>query len=106
MCACSDSMPTLPHLATASAVRWWVERVRAGQVVSAGGGPPCETFTTIARSHDNNGPRPLRSTAHPQGQSRADTEGMGTDPIQIGDKLLRFLLEILLALLPKASEVS
>ena len=35
----------------------------SGQVVAAGGGPPCETFT-VARQYDG-GPRPLRSSQHP-----------------------------------------
>ena len=52
-------------LATPQAARWWKERILSGQVVAAGGGPPCETFT-VARQYDG-GPRPLRSAAHPLG---------------------------------------
>ena len=30
-------------LAKPGATRWWQERIRSGQIVAAGGGPPCET---------------------------------------------------------------
>ena len=52
-------------LATPQANKWWKERILSGQVVAAGGGPPCETFT-VARQYDG-GPRPLRSAQQPHG---------------------------------------
>ena len=61
---------------------WWVNRME----VSAGGGPPCETYTS-ARSHDDNGPRQLRSKDHPHG-----IPGLTMREWAIGGKLLRFLL--------------
>ena len=36
-------------LATSAALKWWKARVLSGQVVAAGGGPPCETYT-VART--------------------------------------------------------
>ena len=36
--------------------QWWTARIRSGQVVSAGGGLPCETFT-VARNRKDDGPR-------------------------------------------------
>ena len=82
-------------LATASAARWWTARVHSRQVVSAGGGPPCETFT-IARTHNNDGPRPLRFADHPQGLPGLTRKEW--PQVHISDKLLRFFLEMLLAL--------
>ena len=68
--------------------------VRAG-CLRRRGGPPCETFT-IARSTDDGGPRPLRSAGQPQGLPGLTQHEWAQ--VQIGDKLLRFLLEVLLAL--------
>ena len=93
ICACSAKNA---DLATPTAAKWWVARIQSGQVVSAGGGgPPCETFT-IARSTDDGGPRPLRSAGQPQGLPGLTQHEWAQ--VQIGDKLLRFLLEVLLAL--------
>ena len=50
-------------LATPGALKWWRDRAASGQLVSVGGGPPCETYTA-ARYHvleGTKGPRPLRS---------------------------------------------
>ena len=81
-------------LATHSAVKWWRDRVFAGQIVSAGGGPPCETYT--AARHHAGGPRPLRSPDECRGIPGLTRREWAQ--ITIGDRLLRFLLDILAAL--------
>ena len=81
-------------LATPQAARWWKERILSGQVVAAGGGPPCETFT-VARQYDG-GPRPLRSAAHPLGIPGLSIREW--NQLRISDRLLRFLLDVLVAL--------
>ena len=92
ICVCREKKA---DLATPSARSWWVARIYAGQVISAGGGPPCETFT-IARSRDEGGPRPLRSAMQPQGLPGLTRREWAQ--VQIGNKLLRFLIEVLLTL--------
>ena len=82
-------------LATTEAIKWWTDRVHSGQIVSAGGGPPCETFT-IARKLDDEGPKPLRSKEHPNGLPGLSKREWSQ--IHISDRLLRFLLTILHAL--------
>ena len=82
-------------LATHQSVHWWTARIRAGQVISAGGGPPCETFS-VARTQNDGGPRQLRSRNHPHG-----TPGLRMKEwrqLRIGDQLLRFMVEILIVL--------
>ena len=81
-------------LATHAAVKWWRDRVFAGQIVSAGGGPPCETYT--AARHHAGGPRPLRSPEERRGIPGLTKREWAQ--ITIGDRLLRFLLDILAAL--------
>ena len=60
-----------------------------------GGGPPGEAYT-IARHHNNGGPRPLRPADHPQGLPGLTYKEWCQ--IAIGDKLLRFLSDSLVAL--------
>eukprot|EP00435_Cladocopium_sp_Y103_P043513 s216_g12.t1 len=82
-------------LATDASLKWWKERVAGGQIVSAGGGPPCETYTA-ARYHaleNGRGPRPLRSGTEPQGLPQLTKKERFQ--LWIGDSLLRFLLDIL-----------
>jgi hypothetical protein len=81
-------------LATPQASRWWRERVLSGQVVAAGGGPPCETFT-VARQYDG-GPRPLRDAKNPLGIPGLTLREWAQ--LRISDRLLRFLLDVLVAL--------
>lgn len=81
-------------LATPQASRWWRERILSGQVVAAGGGPPCETFT-VARQYEG-GPRPLRSADHPLGIPGLTLREW--NQLRISDRLLRFLLDVLVAL--------
>ena len=82
-------------LAKPGALRWWHQRAASGQLVSAGGGPPCETYTA-ARMHtlpDGTGPRPLRSGRHPTGLPALRAKEWAQ--VWIGDALLRFLLDML-----------
>ena len=81
-------------LATPHACRWWKDRVLSGQVVAAGGGPPCETFT-VARQYEG-GPRPLRSASQPLGLPGLTLKEWCQ--LRISDRLLRFLLDILVTL--------
>ena len=81
-------------LATPKACRWWKDRVLSGQVVAAGGGPPCETFT-VARQYEG-GARPLRSADHPLGIPGLTMREWCQ--LRISDRLLRFLLDILVTL--------
>ena len=80
-------------LATHRSLQWWKQRAHSGQLVSVGGGPPCETFTA-ARQHDGLGPRPVRSAEEPHGMKGLTWKEW--QQVQIGDRLLRFLLEMLL----------
>ena len=57
------------------------------------GGPPCETYTA-ARQNDGLGPRPVRSATEPQGLPGLTWKEW--QQIHIGDRLLRFILEMLL----------
>ena len=82
-------------LARPGALAWWKDRAAAGQLVCAGGGPPCETYTA-ARFHalqDGSGPRPLRSATDPNGLP--DLTRKEQAQVWIGDCLLRFLIDIL-----------
>ena len=79
-------------LATHASLRWWKQRALSGQLASIGGGPPCETYTA-ARQADGLGPRPVRSASEPRGLPGLTLREW--QQIQIGDRLLRFLLEML-----------
>ena len=82
------------NLATDTATSWWLNRIRAGQVVGAGGGPPCETYTAARFLPD--GPRPLRTGTYPDGiPGRTAKEWM---QLHIGSRLVFFIFEILLEL--------
>ena len=80
-------------LATHKSLQWWKERAKSGQLVSIGGGPPCETYTA-ARQNDGLGPRPVRSATEPLGLPGLTWKEW--QQIHIGDRLLRFILEMLL----------
>ena len=82
-------------LASPGALTWWKKRAGSGQIVSLGGGPPCETFTAarFQHHHDGDSPRPLRSGALPwglPGLSRRER-----DQLWISDRLLFFIVEML-----------
>ena len=82
-------------LATHKALTWWKERALTGQLIAVGGGPPCETYTA-ARQGDDQGPRPIRSADEPLGLPGITLREW--QQLHIGDRLLRFLLEMLLTM--------
>ena len=82
------------NLATDTATNWWINRVRAGQVVGAGGGPPCETYTAARFLPD--GPRPLRTGTHPDGLPALTAKEWAQ--LRVGSRLVFFIFEVLLEL--------
>lgn len=82
------------NLATSNATSWWLERIRAGQIIGTGGGPPCETFTAARFLPD--GPRPLRTGSHPDGLPALNAKEWMQ--VRIGSRLVFFIFEILLEL--------
>ena len=73
---------------------WWLSRAKAGQLIAAGGGPPCETFSA-ARNADN-GPEPLRSFHCPFGLPKLTAKQ--ARQTFVGTRLMEFLIEMLLTL--------
>ena len=80
------------NLATAQASAWWTDRVRSGQLIGAGGGPPCESYTA-ARFLDG-GPRPLRTGTYPDGLPALNAKEW--QQLRIGSRLVYFIFELLL----------
>ena len=74
--------------------RWWISRAHAGQLIAAGGGPPCETFS--AARHADQGPKPLRSFYCPFGLP-ALTAKQARQTF-VGTRLMEFLIEMMLTL--------
>eukprot|EP00438_Fugacium_kawagutii_P022544 Skav206054 [mRNA] locus=scaffold587:310380:319699:- [translate_table: standard] len=91
---CMQRHAAAADLAKHSSSSWWLERVRSGQVVAAGGGPPCETFTAARYAED--GPRPVRSAAYPYGLPNLTAKEW--KQVKVGTALVHFLLELLLEL--------
>ena len=81
-------------LATDSATTWWLQRVRSGQLLGAGGGPPCESYT--AARFQGEGPRPLRTGTHPCGLPALNRHEWAQ--VRIGSRLVYFIFEIILEL--------
>ena len=75
------------NLAADTATSWWIARMQAGQLIGAGGGPPCESFTA-ARFQDN-GPRPLRTGQHPDGLPALNAREW--QQLRIGSRLVFFI---------------
>ena len=79
-------------LARDGAVKWWKDRISAGQLIGFGGGPPCESYT--AARYLEGGPRALRTATHPSGlPARTATEFA---QIRLGTRLVQFLFELIL----------
>ena len=79
-------------LARDGAVRWWKDRVDAGQLIGYGGGPPCESYT--AARYLEGGPRALRDATYPSGlPARTATEFA---QVRLGTRLVQFLFELIL----------
>lgn len=81
-------------LATSSSLTWWMERIYAGHVCGAGGGPPCESFSA-ARLLDD-GPPPVRSGTWPEGIPNIPLTAWRQ--VMVGSRLMRFILDVFLAL--------
>ena len=82
------------NLVSSEAHAFWRGRILAGQIVGAGGGPPCETFS--AARFTPGGPRALRSDEFPHG-----VPGLRQGEYQqllVGTRLLHFILDMLLLL--------
>ena len=77
-----------------SSSRFWFDRIRSGQVVGAGGGPPCETFSA-ARLQEG-GPPPLRDLDNLFGLPALKPAQW--KQTEIGSALIRFIEEALLLL--------
>ena len=85
-------------LASDASMQWWLNRASSGQIVSLGGGPPCETYTAARYNilDTQRGPRPLRSASDLSGLPGLSRRERAQ--IWIGDHLIRFLLRMLLAM--------
>ena len=79
-------------LARPDALPWWQDRVRSGQILGFGGGPPCETFS--AARFQEGGPRPLRSSDHPAGLPALKPSEY--TQLHIGTCLVNFLFAMML----------
>ena len=75
------------NLAADTETSWWIARMRAGQLIGAGGGPPCESFT--ASRFQDNGPRPLRTGQHPDGLPALNAREW--QQLRIGSRLVFFI---------------
>eukprot|EP00438_Fugacium_kawagutii_P029598 Skav235412 [mRNA] locus=scaffold924:32291:36799:- [translate_table: standard] len=91
---CMQKTVATADLSRFSSTTWWLDRIRSGQLIAAGGGPPCETYTA-ARLLDN-GPRALRSRMCPYGLPFLTKKEW--KQVQIGTILVNFLLEVILML--------
>ena len=72
--------------------KFWISKMRSGQILGIGGGPSCETWS--AARHAPGGPMPLRSYHSPWG-----LEGLTQrqwDQVNTGTKLIQFLVELLI----------
>lgn len=82
------------NLLTPHAHDFWQCCIANGQVIGAGGGPPCETFT--AARYQEGGPRPLRDAEFPHGLPALNLREWRQ--VMVGTRLLHFLLDQLLLL--------
>lgn len=81
-------------LATGKSLAFWVRCIRSGQVIAAGGGPPCESVSAARFLPD--GPRPLRSHDQQYGLERLTRREWRQT--QVGSRLMRFGAEVILEL--------
>ena len=82
------------NLIAPMAHRFWARCIASGQIVGAGGGPPCETFS--AARHQGNGPKPLRSSEFPWGMP--NLRPCEWKQVMVGTRLLQFIFDMLLLL--------
>ena len=76
------------------AMRFWCDRISSGQVIAAGGGPPCETFS--AARHQPGGPPPLRDQQNLMGLPALKAKQW--KQVAVGSELIRFTCQIMLQL--------
>ena len=74
--------------------KWWLARATSGQLIGAGGGPPCETFS--AARHADDGPQPIRSYEYPFGLPNLTVRQ--ARQVYVGTRLMEFLIQMLLTL--------
>ena len=82
------------NLLAPGAHQFWQDRIAAGQIIGAGGGPPCETYS--AARMQQGGPRPLRHADFPHGLPTLSAHEW--NQVMVGTRLLHFLLDQLLLL--------
>ena len=78
-------------LGAESSLKFWTARVRSGQLVGAGGGPPCETYT--AARFQEGGPPPVRSSEYLVGLP--DLKPRAWKQVATGTALVRFMIQII-----------
>lgn len=71
--------------------KFWIEKMKSGQVIGVGGGPSCETWS--AARHASNGPPPVRSFDCPWGLSGLSRRQW--QQVLTGTKLIQFLVDLL-----------
>ena len=74
-----------------STKKFWIEKMKSGQIIGVGGGPSCETWS--AARYASNGPPPVRSFECPwglPGLSRRQWQ-----QVVSGTKLIQFLVDLL-----------
>ena len=75
---------------------WWLQKARDGYVIGAGGGPPCETYSSAR--YLPGGPPPVRSADDEWGlPGLSKKQHM---QVEVGSKLVQFLVSFLVALIP------
>ena len=81
-------------LASSSSLTWWLNRIRSGLILGAGGGPPCESFSAARLLED--GPPPVRSGTWPEGIPNISQRAWRQ--VLVGSRLMRFIQEVVLLL--------
>lgn len=81
-------------LTSDASAKFWKEQVLSGRVFGAGGGPPCETFTSARLQGE--GPRALRTATEPTGLP--DLSAREWRQVLVGTRLVQFILDILYVL--------
>ena len=84
-------------LTNPSSMAFWKKQVDLGNILGLGGGPSCETWSAARYLPD--GPTPLRSHHEPWGLAGRTLRQF--DQIEVGTRLLFFLLELLLYIAPR-----
>ena len=80
------------NLCGSKAMKFWCDRISSGQVIAAGGGPPCETYS--AARFQAGGPPPLRDQDNLNGLPALRAKQW--NQVRVGSELIRFMCQILL----------